>query len=61
MAFKDILLQLASYPEPTPVTAVDQAVAFAEASGARVTALAFEIVVNVPGTVLAPALLDVKG
>lgn len=60
MAIKDILLQLTSYPEPTPVAAVDQAVAFAEASGARVTALSFEIVVNVPGTVLAPALLDVK-
>jgi nucleotide-binding universal stress UspA family protein len=61
MAIKDILLQLTSYPDPTPVTAVDQAVAFAKASGARITALAFEIVVNVPGTVLAPALLDVKG
>ena len=61
MAFKDILLQLTSYPEPTPVAALDQAVAFAAASGARITALAFEIVVNVPGTVLAPALLDVRG
>lgn len=61
MAFKEILLQLTSYPEPTPVAALDQAVAFAAASGARITALAFEIVVNVPGTVLAPALLDVRG
>ncbi len=61
MAFKDILLQLTSYPEPTPVAALDQAVAFAQASGARITALACEILVNVPGSVLAPALLDVRG
>jgi nucleotide-binding universal stress UspA family protein len=61
MAFKDVLLQLTSYPEPTPVAAVDQAVAFAQASGARIAALTFEIVVHVPGTVLAPALIDIKG
>lgn len=61
MVFKDILVQLSSYPEPTPVTAIDQAIAFAQAVGARISALTFEIVVHVPGTVLAPALLDVKG
>lgn len=61
MAFKDVLLQLSSYPEPTPQTAVDQAVAFAKAMDARITAIACEIVVHVPGSVLAPALLDVKG
>ena len=60
MAFKDVLLQLTSYPEPTPVAAVDQAVAFAQASGARIAALTFEIIVRVPGTALAPALLDIK-
>jgi nucleotide-binding universal stress UspA family protein len=60
MAFKDVLVQLSSYPEPTPVAAIDQAVAFAQASDARIAALTFEIVVHVPGTVLAPALLDVK-
>jgi nucleotide-binding universal stress UspA family protein len=61
MAFKDVLLQLSSYPEPTPQTAVDQAVAFAKAMDARITAIACEIVVHAPGSVLAPALLDVKG
>jgi len=61
MAFKDVLLQLSSYPEPTPLSAVDQAVAFAKAMDARIAALACEIVVHVPGSVLAPALLDVKG
>ncbi len=61
MAFKDVLLQLTSYPEPTPVAAVDQAVAFAQASGARIAALTCEIIVHVPGSVLAPALFDVKG
>lgn len=61
MAFKDVLLQLSSYPEPTPLAAVDQAVAFAQALEARITALSCEIIVHVPGTVLAPALLDLRG
>ena len=29
MAYKDLLLALASYPEPTPVAAIDQAVGIA--------------------------------
>jgi nucleotide-binding universal stress UspA family protein len=61
MAYKDILLQLCSYPDPTPAAAVEQAVAIAQAAGAaRIAALTCEIVVHVPGSVLAPALLDVK-
>jgi nucleotide-binding universal stress UspA family protein len=61
MAFKDFLLHLTSYPDPTPVAAVEQAVNIAQAMGAHLSALACEIVIRVPGTVLAPALINVKG
>lgn len=61
MAFKDILVQLTSYPEATPAPAVEQAVTFAKAAGAHITALTFEIVVRVPGTALTPALINVEG
>lgn len=61
MAFKDILVQLTSYPEATPVSAVKQAVDFAQAVDAHITALSFEIVVRVPGMVLAPARINVEG
>jgi nucleotide-binding universal stress UspA family protein len=61
MAFKDILVQLTSYPEATPVSAVEQAIDFAKAAGAHITALTFEIVVRVPGAALAPALINVEG
>ena len=37
MAFKDVLLQLSSYPERTPAAPMEQAVVFAEALGARVS------------------------
>jgi nucleotide-binding universal stress UspA family protein len=49
MAFKDILLALTSYPDPTPGGAVDQAVAFAGLLDARISAVAFEVEVQVPG------------
>lgn len=63
MVFKDLLLTLISYPEPMPVTAVDQAVTLAEAFGARISAISFELEVAVPGRVnfLADKLLDVPG
>lgn len=60
MAIKDILLQLTSYPDPTPVAAIERAARFAEAFDARLAALTCEIIVRVPGSALAPALLDVK-
>lgn len=61
MAFKDVLLALTTYREPTPVTAVDQAVMFAEALGARISAIACEVKVKPPGRIdfLADALLDI--
>lgn len=60
MAFKDILLQLTSYPDSTPVAAVEQAVQFAKAADAHLTALTFEIDVRMPGTLLTPSLVKVE-
>ena len=59
MEIKDILLALTTYPEATPVSAVDEAVAFAAAVGARISAIACEVKIQAPGNVLAGALLDV--
>lgn len=60
MAFKDILLALTSYPEPTSHGAVDQAVSWASLLGARISAVAFETQVLVPGrNFLSDMLLDI--
>lgn len=61
MAFKDVLLQLSSYPEPTPVAAIEQAVGFAGALGARISALTFKVEIPNVGNVLANKVLDVSG
>ena len=60
MALTDILVQLTSYPEATPVGAVEQAIAFAKAADAHITALTFEIFVRVPGTALSRSLANVE-
>ena len=59
MEIKDILLALTTYPEATPVSAVDEAVAFAAAVGARISAIACEVKIQAPGNILAGAVLDV--
>jgi nucleotide-binding universal stress UspA family protein len=59
MAFKDILLALTTYPDPTPVSAVDEPVAFAAAIGARISAVACKVHYHVPPNVLGGLLLDV--
>jgi hypothetical protein len=59
MAFKDLLLQLSSYPERTPQEPIEQAVRLAELLGARMSALTFEIDIHVPSNPLAVAVLDV--
>lgn len=61
MAFKDALLQLSSYPEPTLVAAIERAVGFAEALGARISALTFKIEIPSTSNVLANTLLDIPG
>jgi len=52
MAFKDLLLALTTYPEPTAVSALDDAVAVSAALGARISAIACQVKVEVPGSVL---------
>ncbi len=61
MAFKDALLQLSSYPEPTSAAAIEQAVVFAGALGARISAITFKIEIPNAGNVLANTLLDIPG
>ena len=58
MAVKDVLLALTTYPEPTPVSAVDEAIDFAAAIGARISAIACEVKIRGPVNIMASALLD---
>src|SRR6187455_1789898 len=59
MSYKDLLLTLANYPDNTPQAAVDLAVDFAAAVGAKLSAIACEIKIAVPGSFIAPAFLNV--
>lgn len=59
MSYKDLLLSIASYPDATPPAAVDVAVDFAAAIGAKLSAIACEIRIDVPGSFIAPAFLNV--
>src|SRR6516225_9503064 len=52
MAFKDLLLALTTYPEPTAVSALDDAVAVSAALGARISAIACEVTFHMPGSPL---------
>lgn len=61
MAFKDVLLQLRSYPDPSPPAAIEWAVGAAAALGANVSALTFNIDVPPAGSSLANMLLDLPG
>ena len=49
MAFKDILVTLTSYPDPTPVAVLDDAVSIAAMLGAHLAAVTCEVHVQVPG------------
>jgi len=59
MSFKDVLVGLTSYPEPTPVSAVDDAVDIAAALGAKISAIACEVKIRAPSSPLGNYLLDV--
>jgi nucleotide-binding universal stress UspA family protein len=61
MAFKDILLTLTSYPDPTPTSVAEDAVAIAAAFGAHLSAVACEVHVEVPGHFLSGAMVNVPG
>jgi hypothetical protein len=59
MSFKDALIVLTTYPELTPVSAVDDAIDLAAALGARVSAIACEVKIRAPGSPLGNYLLDI--
>ena len=58
MAFKDILVALNSYPDPTPVSAVEDAVSVAAALGAHIAALSCATRVQLPGHYISVSLVD---
>lgn len=59
MAFRDLLLALTTYPQPTPVAAIEEAIDFAAAVGAKLSAIACGIKIRAPGSLLADVLLDI--
>jgi nucleotide-binding universal stress UspA family protein len=61
MAFKDILLTLTSYPEPTPVSVLEHAVSIAATFGAHLAAVSCEVHVQVPGHFLAGSIANIPG
>jgi nucleotide-binding universal stress UspA family protein len=61
MAFKDILLTLTSYPEPTPVSVVEDAVSVALLLCAHIAALSCEMHVQVPGQFISGAVVGLPG
>lgn len=61
MAFKDILLTLTSYPDPTPASVAEEAVSIAATLGAHLAAIACEVHVEVPGHFLSGAIANVPG
>ncbi len=58
---RDILFHFDSYPDPTPVEAIDQAVHFAGMLGAEITALAVQIHFKPSGNWLAERLINLSG
>jgi nucleotide-binding universal stress UspA family protein len=56
MAIRDVLLTLTTYPDPTPASAVQDAVSFAAAVGSHIAAVACEVHVQVPGTFLSGSI-----
>jgi nucleotide-binding universal stress UspA family protein len=59
MSFKDVLVALTTYPEPTPVSALDDAVDVAAALGAKISAIACEVKIRAPSSPLGNYLLDI--
>ena len=61
MAFKDILLTLTSYPEPTPVSVLEDAVSIAATLGAHLAAVSCEVHVQLPGHFLSGSVANIPG
>ena len=61
MAYKDILVALTSYPVPTPVSVIDDAVSVAAVLGAHIAALSYEMHVQVPGHFISGSVVGLPG
>jgi len=61
LAINDILLTLKSYPEPTPVSVIEEAIAVASGLGAHIAALSCEMRVEVPGHFISGAAVGLPG
>ena len=61
MAIRDVLLALTSYPEPPPVSVVENAVSFASSLGCHIAALACVVHIQLPGSFLSSSLANVAG
>jgi nucleotide-binding universal stress UspA family protein len=59
MAFEDILVSLTTYPERTPQSAINDAIALAVALESRISAIVCEVRVPAPASPLGTALLNV--
>lgn len=59
MSYKDTLLVLTTYPEPTPVAAIDDAVTIAAAIGTKLSAIACAVKLRTPGSLFADVLIDI--
>ena len=58
MAFKATLLTYTTYPDPTPVTVIDDALGMAEALGSRLSAIACAVQRRAPGSFLADMVVN---
>jgi nucleotide-binding universal stress UspA family protein len=61
LAFKDLLLQLSSYPDATKLAGIEQAADFAKGVGARITALTYEMDMHVPWNATGDMIVNVSG
>jgi nucleotide-binding universal stress UspA family protein len=60
MNIKDVLLSLTTYPKASSVDAIRWAASFAELLNSRLAAVAAEVKIEVPGTFLGNALMNVS-
>ena len=61
MALNDLLLTLASYPDPTPVPVIEDAVSVASVLDAHIAALSCEVHVEVPGHFISGSAFGLPG
>lgn len=60
MSFRDLLLHLDTYPDPTSSEAIDQAVRFAGVMGGTLSAVAVEAIIEAPNNRLANYLIGLN-